>query len=169
MFCRKCGAQIDAGTRFCGSCGEATNEQVTAPANQFTTSSPSDNEQSAPKANHKRIGMIACVAVLLVVIIGAIALFSSGGNQDRALVGTWESTDVWVENQIEFHRNGSGVEIWLTWGDEHEFSWRIDRDGRLWRQYDEGGDEWWVYYEIVGDILRMTTEWNDIWEYRKVN
>ncbi|MCL2828251.1 MAG: hypothetical protein FWD99_05870 [Oscillospiraceae bacterium] len=109
--------------------------------------------------------MIACGVVLLIVIVGAIVLFSSGGNRDRHLIGTWESTDMWIESQLEFRRNGSGVETW--WESEFVFTWRTDRDGRLWKQYDEG-DEWWVYYEIVGDMLRLTTEWNELLEYRKV-
>ena len=167
MFCRKCGTQADAGAKFCGSCGEIVAQQPPDQTTQITASLPQENGQPSKKSNHKKIGMIACAVVLLVVIIGVVAIFSQSGNDlDSRLIGTWEWADAWSDGQIEFRRNGTGVEVW--WEEEVGFTWRTDQDGRLWRQYDEEFDEWWVYYEVDENLLRMTTEWYDIWEYRKV-
>lgn len=166
MFCRKCGAQIDTGMRFCSSCGEVVSGEPTTPTNQFTVSSPSDNGQFAPKVNHKKIGMAACAIVLLIVIIGAIVIFTQSGNDnlDRRLVGRWEWTE-WAEDWIEFRRDGSGSRMW--WGVEETLTWETENNSRL-RIRLEGERGSWFPYEIDGDILRMIDQWGDIWEYRKV-
>jgi len=157
MFCEKCGSQVENNEKFCGSCGAVVDRQKPSVG----------NVQSTKTNNHKKIGMITC-AVVLLVVIGIITIFISGNNIDRSLVGTWEPTARGDTSQFKFHRGGSGVVILSAWGDEMAFTWRVDREGRLWRQYNGEGDEWWAYYEIEGDLLWITSEWGNTWEYRKV-
>ena len=72
MFCKECGTHVDAGIRFCSSCGSEVGEVQSPP--------------ERPAANHKKVGMIACAAVLLVVIIGVIAIFGGRGGSAEAVV-----------------------------------------------------------------------------------
>ena len=164
MFCGKCGARSESGIKFCSSCGEAVQGRPSIHTSQSTASQTANN-QLAKKTNHRLVGLIACAAVLLIVIIGVIAIFSSGdANLDRRLVGRWEWTE-WHEDWIELRRDGTGTQ--MHWGEEELFTWETENNSRL-RLHFEGERGGWLPYEIDGNMLRITDQWNTVFEYRRI-
>jgi len=177
MFCSKCGAKNDAGTRFCPSCGASMGGQHPAQAHtpatrqasqayRYPTSPPGGHRQSSPVISYKKIGMIASAVVLIIVII-VIIITTSGSSNDRALLGTWVDTTGSV--RIKFNQNEKGE---LAWGSDtynQEFTWETDKDGRIWMQL---GDVDFILrgrYETAGDRLWLTLEtWGETLELRKV-
>jgi uncharacterized membrane protein len=65
-FCAKCGAQLNAGSGFCGACGAAVAGQSAAPA------SGAPAVASAPPASAASAGMTNNVAGMLCYILGII-------------------------------------------------------------------------------------------------
>jgi len=172
MFCNKCGAQLEAGARFCGSCGQTVDNQPAQQPVQQGYQQPQAGQQpmyGQQPAQYAQAGYgrpaqksgvntktIAIVAVIIVVVIGAIILFSSGGGGGGAgsdLIGTWEETS-YMGMQITFRRNNTGA-ISFDGYDflSEEFKWGIDRNGELWMEYD--GDRETVHYEVRGNRLTM--------------
>ena len=168
MFCAKCGAQIKVGVNFCSSCGETVTGQGT---DRFAPPIPNNNGQPAEKISHKKIGMIACAVVLLIVAIGAIAIFGGGNdNRDRRLVGRWEVTEWGMTTRIEFRRDGTGVMVYSwdeEWEEEEPFEWETEDDSRLRLLFSGMLDDDWVTYEIERDILRIIYGWRTM-ELRRV-
>lgn len=92
-FCSKCGAKLEDGTKFCGTCGaeqEAPLVQEEAPAAQ--AEAPKAEAAEAAKGaktvdKNKMVGLIAFAAVAVVVIVLVAVLFSNifGGGYKKPL------------------------------------------------------------------------------------
>ena len=88
MFCVKCGAQIENGEKFCGSCGAVANEQSInpvspAPINGVVPAQPTKQR------SFKLVGIIACAVIAVVVIVSIIAIFSSGGGSYNSILNKY--------------------------------------------------------------------------------
>ena len=91
MFCPKCGSEIAEGAAFCGKCGAPVGAQVGGAA-------PTKNAQGAagaavggapaPKKNGAKIGTVAAVVVVLVVLVAGFATnwFGLAGVQPKEAV-----------------------------------------------------------------------------------
>ncbi len=91
MFCPKCGSEIAEGAAFCGKCGAPVGAQVGGAA-------PTKNAQGAagaavggapaPKKNGAKIGAVAAVVVVLVVLVAGFATnwFGLAGVQPKEAV-----------------------------------------------------------------------------------
>ncbi len=91
MFCPKCGSEIAEGSAFCGKCGAPVGAQVGGAA-------PTENAQGAagaavggapaPKKNGAKIGAVAAVVVVLVVLVAGFATnwFGLAGVQPKEAV-----------------------------------------------------------------------------------
>ena len=64
MFCKRCGAKIDDGAKFCGACGAVISKTPQAPP--------------TAKAGHKRIGMISCGIAAIIIIACFLTIFNIG-------------------------------------------------------------------------------------------
>lgn len=51
MFCQKCGAELNADSKFCGKCGEPTTPEVKASQNTSTDTTQSANTSSSQNTN----------------------------------------------------------------------------------------------------------------------
>jgi len=83
-FCGSCGAQIDKSEKFCAKCGAATQAQLSFAQNQSTQSEQSEAEKSTKTPSHKKVGLIACAAVLIMVI--GVGLIIFGGNSPESIL-----------------------------------------------------------------------------------
>ena len=98
MFCGKCGTQVENSEKFCGSCGAVSNQQPVVQTNQANQTMVTQT----PKAtNNRLIGIIACAVVLVIVIIGAVAIFGGGGLSGK-YVSTQQTNNVGDRNYIQF-------------------------------------------------------------------
>ena len=177
MFCSKCGAKNDAGTRFCPSCGASMGGQhpvqahipatrQSSQAYRYPTSPPGEHRQTSLGISNKNVGIIACAVVLLAIVIGAIIIITPGGSHDRAVVGKWEVVESLFSSSgtflYEFRRNGRGTtssefsydrDVIL---EEEEFTWGSDKDGRIWMQFGESDIyKIWFSYKVAGDTMRL--------------
>ena len=71
MYCKKCGAQINDGEKFCGSCGTAVTPQE---SRAIVT--------SKAQMRNSKAGILAAIAIGVVVIIGAVLIFSTLAKPD---------------------------------------------------------------------------------------
>lgn len=74
MFCRKCGAPVTPGEKFCGSCGAIIESQESLMAEETPVSTVYENENHRKK--NRKIGVIACILVGLVVISTLFFVFT---------------------------------------------------------------------------------------------
>lgn len=92
MFCPKCGSEIAEGSAFCGKCGAPVGAQAggSAPAgsSQGAASGGVGAGVPAPKRSGAKIGAIAAVAVVAVVLIAGFATnwFGLAGVQPKEAV-----------------------------------------------------------------------------------
>lgn len=92
MFCPKCGSEIAEGSAFCGKCGAPVGAQAggSAPAGsaQGAASGSAGAGAPAPKRNGAKIGVIAAVAVVVVVLVAGFATnwFGLAGVQPKEAV-----------------------------------------------------------------------------------
>lgn len=92
MFCPKCGSEIAEGSAFCGKCGAPVGAQAAgaAPAGsaQGAASGGVGAGAPAPKRSGAKIGAIAAVAVVAVVLVAGFATnwFGLAGVQPKEAV-----------------------------------------------------------------------------------
>lgn len=73
MKCKKCGAEIEAGDVFCGSCGEKVDAENTSTDEVSTY----DEAETAEKKPKKKTKLIIGIVIAAVVVIAAVAIFTS--------------------------------------------------------------------------------------------
>ncbi len=81
-FCSKCGAKLEDGTKFCGTCGAVQDGQEAAPAQEAPAAATPVAEKKPVKVDNKMVGLIAMgviaiAAIVLICVIGS-ALFGGG-------------------------------------------------------------------------------------------
>lgn len=106
MFCGKCGAEVAEGEKFCGACGELMEANGSQSEGTLSQDGAGESQDGAGeglgqydgisaqdlagtktiqvgnvKLDNKKIGIIACGVALLLLIIGAFAVFSGNGPQ----------------------------------------------------------------------------------------
>ena len=92
MFCPKCGSEIAEGSAFCGKCGAPVNAQAAgaAPAGsaQGAASGGAGAGAPVPKRSGAKIGAIAAVVVVAVVLVAGFATnwFGVAGVQPKEAV-----------------------------------------------------------------------------------
>ena len=92
MFCPKCGSEIAEGSAFCGKCGAPVNAQAAgaAPAGsaQGAASGGAGAGAPVPKRSGAKIGAIAAVVVVAVVLVAGFATnwFGLAGVQPKEAV-----------------------------------------------------------------------------------
>lgn len=90
MFCSKCGSEIAEGSAFCGKCGAPVGAQAggAAPAGsaQGAASGSAGAGSPAPRRSGAKIGVIAAVVVVAVVLVAGLATnwFGLAGVQPKA-------------------------------------------------------------------------------------
>ena len=88
-FCSKCGAKLEEGTKFCGTCGAEQTVQETPVAQEAPKAEApaADAKEAKPVDKNKMVGLIAFAVVAVVAIVLVVALFSSifGGGYKKPL------------------------------------------------------------------------------------
>jgi len=103
-FCGKCGSQINEGAKFCKGCGASTSPHpvpqpeyhpIKQPAQQLaykpyqSTPAYQSGSQANNRTSNKMVGIIACSAVAIIVIISIILISNGGGVGHNSIVGSW--------------------------------------------------------------------------------
>ena len=89
MFCKNCGAEINDGIAFCANCGTQV-ENVNLP------------EEQAQKKNNKTIGLVACLAVVVVLVVALVGIFGGGSYKKAALKYATAITDFEYEKAEKY-------------------------------------------------------------------
>ena len=100
MYCKRCGTKIDAGNRYCNSCGEEAGVQQSHPAQphaqMYQSAAPliSNYKQHAVKTNKKAISILIYAAVGLITIIGTVLILTLVFNSVEQPATVWEILDL---------------------------------------------------------------------------
>ncbi len=86
-YCRNCGNELKPGDTFCAGCGSAVKSEKTQETQQVFVNSIATAAKK--KISNKMIGIIICVAVVLVAIIGIIVAVCVSNSDASDLLGTW--------------------------------------------------------------------------------
>jgi len=84
VSCANCGEKMDKSEKFCANCGAATYSLHHA--GKASQHAAAGSMLYTKKPNSKKTGLVVCGAILLIVLIGVISMFSRGNNPERVLV-----------------------------------------------------------------------------------
>ena len=190
-FCEKCGTpRIDSNDKFCSSCGEPFPQQDIKPFGDvvmcngcnkpFSTMEGKRQvcpncgyergyKRTAKTTNNKLIGIIACAVALIVVIVGAVAIFGSGdgGNGiDSRIIGTWEGSDGFYSASFVFNKDGSAKVMGM--GKTSDTFYYETKQNRTLTIYNRNStDEMTMGYKIDGNKLYLYQDSKELVLIRK--
>lgn len=97
MKCTNCGAELENGTKFCGTCGNVApeiptpvTETIPVISDSFQYSGNTACAEPLKQSKSKLIGIIACGLALLLALWGIFAIFG-GGSAEKATKKYYEA------------------------------------------------------------------------------
>ena len=109
-FCKNCGAQLDFGAKFCGSCGTKTQEAETSSVKTVRTIS----EDIVPEATKSRILtkklLFSAVAVVLVIAVG-VAILPRLGKESDNTEGTIGDLSTFVYTERDYTSKAKELDV----------------------------------------------------------
>ena len=138
-FCSKCGTEIQQGSSFCPNCGNALA------GNPDTT----NNIFGAKSSKNKLIGIIACVLVAALLIVGIVTVvnITTAGNYE----------DVALEYCVaRFKGDWKNIDKYLPYNPKDMYEYTLFSD-MLDEDFDEADyDEIMDYYDVTAKVARSS-------------